>query len=83
MSDMEILNLLAQCKGKSSTSWNVLLSQFSKQLVALSDRLDPEELYALLDIALLCYQKGYEEFDARQEAQSFINEVRIRSRQPR
>lgn len=81
MSDSEILSLLAQCRGKSNASWNVLVAQFSKQLIALSGRLTEDELYALLDIALICYQKGYEEFAARQEAQSFINEIRIRSRQ--
>jgi hypothetical protein len=81
MSDSEILSLLAQCRGKSNTPWDVLVSQFSKQLIALSGRLTEDELYALLDIALICYQKGYEEFAAGQEAQSFINEIRIRSRQ--
>jgi hypothetical protein len=80
MSDSEILSLLAQCRGKSNTSWDVLVAQFSKQLIALSGRLTEDELYALLDIALICYQKGYEEFAARQEAQSFINEIRHRSR---
>ncbi len=79
MSDTEILTLLAQCRGKSNISWNVLVNQFSRQLVALSGRLTEDELYALLDIALLCYQKGYEEFAAGQEAQSFINDIRIRA----
>jgi hypothetical protein len=81
MSDTEILTLLAHCKGKSNLSWDVLVNQFSKQLVALSGRLTEDELYALLDTALLCYQKGYEEFAAGQEAVSFINEIRTRARQ--
>lgn len=85
MSDIEILALLARCKSKSNTSWNVLVARFARQLVSLSGRISEQELYALLDIAFVCYQKGYEEFAAhhnaaRHEAQHFINEVRVRSR---
>jgi hypothetical protein len=80
MSDIEILSLLAQCKDKSSMPWNLLVSQFARQLIALSGRISEQELYALLDIALVCYQKGCDEFAAHREAQSFINEVRTRSR---
>ncbi|HYD82344.1 MAG TPA: hypothetical protein VEC06_21280 [Paucimonas sp.] len=79
MSDIEILALLAQCKNKSSMPWDVLVDQFARQLIALSDRLSRDELYALLDIALVCYQKGFDEFAAHREAQSFINELRTRA----
>jgi hypothetical protein len=82
MNDIEILAMLAQCKSKSSMPWDVLVSQFAKQLVALSDRISEQELYALLDVALICYQKGCDEFAAHHEALSFINEVRTRSRKP-
>ena len=81
MKDAEILHLLARCKEKSDLPWAALLGRFSQQLVAISDRLSEDELYALLDTALSCYQKGYVEFVSGQEAKSFINEVRVRSRQ--
>lgn len=82
MSDIEILTLLSQCKSRSNMSWNVLVSRFARQLVALSDRITEQELYDLLDIALVCYQKGFDELAAHREAQSFINEIRSRSRRP-
>jgi len=80
MSDIEILALLAQCKNRGNMPWNVLVAQFARQLVALSGRISEQELYSLLDIALVCYQKGCDEFTAHHEAQHFINEVRMRSR---
>ncbi|RJG06642.1 hypothetical protein D3870_12020 [Noviherbaspirillum cavernae] len=81
MTDREIHDLIARCSLKGNASWEVLVSQFSKRLVALSDRLTEEELYSLMDIAIACYQKGCDEFSAGREAESFINEVRRRSRQ--
>src|SRR4051812_37361606 len=80
MTDREIHDLLIKCKLKSRVPWDILVSQFSYQLVALSDRLTEDELYSLIDIAVACYQKGYEEFAAGQEAESLLNGVRRRSR---
>jgi hypothetical protein len=79
MTDTEIVKLLAACKAKSNASWEELIAQFSRQLAALTGRIPEDELYSLLDIAFVCYQKGYSEFAAGEEARSFINEVRIRS----
>jgi hypothetical protein len=80
MSDLEILALLSRCKSKGDLPWNVLVNQFARQLVALSGRIGEQELYALLDIAFTCYQKGCDEFVAHREAQHVINEIRVRSR---
>jgi hypothetical protein len=82
MSDIEILAMLAQCKNRSDMPWSTLVRQFARQLMALSDRITEQELHDLLYIALICYQKGCDEFSAHREAQSFINEIRSRSRLP-
>jgi hypothetical protein len=76
MTDTEIYDLITTCRIKSNTPWDVLVSRFSKQLVALSDRLTEEELYSLLDVALICYQKGYQEFGADREAATLLNRVK-------
>lgn len=76
MTDREMQDLIAKCRLKSSASWNVLVSQFSTRLLAVSDRLTEEELYSLMDIALSCYQKGYEEFSAREETGILIERAR-------
>jgi len=81
MSDLEILALVAQCKSRSDVPWNVLVSEFAGKLVDLSGKLSEEELYSLLEIALVCYQKGYEEFDAHREAREVIERIRLRARQ--
>ena len=81
MTDREIHDLIASCRTKGNASWDVLVSQFGRQLVALSDRLTEEELYALMEIAIACYQKGYDEFTAGAEAKYLINDIRRRARQ--
>jgi len=76
MTDREMQDLMARCRRKSSASWQVLVSQFSTRLLAVSDRLTEEELYSLMDIALSCYQKGCEEFTAWDETRTVIERVR-------
>jgi hypothetical protein len=76
MSDGELYDLVTKCRTKSNASWEVLVSQFSKRLVALSDRLSEEELYSLMDIAMACYQKGYEEFTASREAEDLMKNIK-------
>jgi hypothetical protein len=83
MTDPEILALITKCKVKSNASWEVLVARFSTQLVALSSRLSEEELYSLMEIAIMCYQKGYEEFAAAQEAEGIIKDIKRRSRRAR
>jgi uncharacterized protein YgfB (UPF0149 family) len=61
MTDEEIHAVIAKCGAKNNASWEALVSQFAKKMVALSDRLSEEELYSLLEVALACYQKGYDE----------------------
>jgi hypothetical protein len=80
MTDHEIHELIARCRSKGSVSWDVLASRFSQCLVTLSGRLTEEELYSLMDIAIACYQKGYDEFAAGMEAERFISNVKRRSR---
>lgn len=80
MTDREMHDLIDRCKRKGNVPWEVLMSRFSKQLVAISDRLSEDELYSLLDIAMTCYQKGYEEVWAGDEAQLVIDRVRTASR---
>ena len=80
MTDREMHDLLSRCKLKGNVPWEVLLSRFSKQLVAISDRLSEEELYSLIDIAMTCYQKGYTEVWAGDEARIVINRVRNAAR---
>ncbi|SNS33312.1 hypothetical protein SAMN06265795_102256 [Noviherbaspirillum humi] len=81
MTDREMHDLIIKCKLKGNASWEVLLSQFSRQLVAISDRLSEDELYSLMDIAMTCYQKGYQELWANDEAMEAINRARLSSRQ--
>jgi hypothetical protein len=83
MTDGEIYDLITKCRLKSRPSWDVLVSQFSKRLVKLSDRLTDEELYSLLDIAAACYQKGYEEFATSQETDRLLKGISRRARQTR
>jgi hypothetical protein len=80
MTDPEILDMITKCKVKSDTSWNELVARFSTQLVALSSRLTEDELYALMEIAITCYQKGYEEFAAAHEVQGIIKDIKRRTR---
>ena len=80
MTDREMQDLIVKCRHKSSPSWNVLVSQFSTRLLAVSDRLTDEELYSLIDIALSCYQKGHEEFSAWEETELVIDRARRPSR---
>jgi hypothetical protein len=83
MTDREMQDLIAKCRLKSSAPWNVLVSQFSTRLLAVSDRLTEDELYSLMDIALSCYQKGYEEFSAWEETGILIDRARRTSGQSR
>lgn len=80
MTDTEILALLARCKSRGDRPWEVLVDQFAGQLVSLADRLTEAELYELLDVALACYQKGYEEFSAHREARTVIDRVRLKAK---
>lgn len=83
MSDMEIHDLISNCRIKSDVPWDVLVARFSKQLVALSDRLTEEELYSLMEVAIACYQKGYDEFAAAKETEFLIRDMKRRSCQGR
>jgi hypothetical protein len=83
MTDPEIHDLITKCRVKSNIPWNVLVARFSTQLVAISNRLTEEELYSLMEVAIMCYQKGYEEFAAAKEAEGVIKDIKRRSRPAR
>jgi hypothetical protein len=72
--------LLAKCRIKSQVPWEDLMSQFSRKLVALSERLTDDELYSLMDIVMACYQKGYDEFATREETENLLKDIRRRTR---
>lgn len=79
MTDDEIHAVIAKCGAKNNATWDALVSQFSKTMVALSDRLSEDDLYSLLEVALACYLKGYDDINAVREKENRQRRVAQRS----
>ncbi|MEC4719501.1 hypothetical protein RY831_10085 [Noviherbaspirillum sp. CPCC 100848] len=67
MTPADIMKIIRTYEASSDTSWTTMVREHAKCLASVSDRLNPQEMEKLVEIAAASYHKAKNEYQASVE----------------
>ncbi|WP_151636626.1 hypothetical protein [Noviherbaspirillum aerium] len=67
MTPADIMKIIRTYEASSDTSWTTMVREHAKSLASVSDRLSPQEMEKLVEIAAASYHKAKNEYQASVE----------------